>query len=441
MSDFDLPPKRALPFEVRMSMRAKLDEGMSAPRRSRMSFGALFATATLLAGTAVGAPLLFGAADEGPMPGGDPNYTPKGHERAVASLVKDKDVDLERCWQAARTSGRTELPADLSRWRAVFRQSTTVGDVTAIRAGDSPLFCHTTKTQVHLLHSDTSGKDSDHAVTLHAVSRFGFLGGSTSRDTVTVHATAEEYVVHNGVPKTSYYREGTTAVDGLFVLPTISKPGALSLTSNGINRRRVTKLGHRRPAPTPVVTVTDRPLVASRDSALGQELSACIASAASTTRPAPDPDSWEPALALDLGKHGRMLVARSGDVIGLCQAAGEVPGFWAMPQRDAAVRPPAPSAERPVVMGALRTPELEVSMLTGRARPEVTSVTLVDEIAGERLPTELSNGIFVALPVTAEPRSSAGSGAGSYTGSWQAEITERTPTGGRTTRTVSLSYL
>ena len=436
MSDFDLPPKRALPFEVRMSMRAKLNDGMSQPRRrSRKSFGALFATVTLLTGTAVGGPLLFGAADEGPLPGGERNFNQKDHERIVASLVKHKDADLDRCWQAAR--GR--FP-DRSRWRAVFRTYESTGDVTAIRVGDKPLFCHTTRTQVHLLHSEATDQDSDHAITLHAVSRWGFIAGSTSRDSVTVNATAEEYVVRGGIPKTSYYREGTTVVDGLFVMPAFSSPGALSFTANGVNRHRVTKLGHRRPAPTPVITVTDRPMPANRDSVPGRELSTCIAAAASTSRPAPDPDSWEPAVALDLGKHGRTLVSRFGEQIGLCRTSGALPGFWAIPDREPGTRRPLPTVERPVVVGYLGTPELEISRLTGRVRPEVTALTLIDNRSGERLPTVLGNGIFVALPVEPAPIPGGG-GTRTLDGSWQAEITERTPKGGESRRTVVLTYL
>ncbi|MCP3801216.1 hypothetical protein NLX83_18305 [Allokutzneria sp. A3M-2-11 16] len=435
MSDFDLPPKRTLPFEVRMSMRGKLNDGMNSPRRPRVSFGALFATMTLVAGTAVGGPLLFGAADEGPLPGGEPNFNEKDHERIVASMVKHKDADLDRCRQAGG-----DRFGDRSRWRAVFRTSQNGGDVTAIRTDGRPLFCHTTRTQVHLLHSDVPDATNDHAVQLHAVSRFGFLAGSTSRDSVTVTVTAEEYLVRDGVPKTSYHREGTTVVDGLFVLPTLTSPGALSLTSNGMRRHRVTKLGHRRPALTPVLTVTDRPIRANRDSALGQELSACVAAAANTGRPAPDPESWEPALALDLGKHGRTLVARSGEQIGVCRTAGAAPGFWSIPPRDLDEQRPAPSADRPVVPGYLGTPELEISTRAGRVLPEVTKLTLIDKRSGERLPTVLGNGIFVVQPL--DPRTvTGGRGSSTLSGPLQAEITERTPKGGESTRTVVVTYL
>ncbi|WP_086829078.1 hypothetical protein [Allokutzneria sp. NRRL B-24872] len=435
MSDFDLPPKRALPFEVRASMRTKLNEEMNRPRRrSRKSLGALFATVTLLTGTAVGGPLLLGAGDEGLQDGGMPDFSARQHDNEVAKRTKDKDVDLERCRRAAQG----EQFGQPSRWRAVFRVYTRNGHLTAIRNEGVPVFCHATRTQVHLFTAPSGTEHVDHTVSLQAVSEFGFLAGSTSPDSVAVDTRIEDYTVRNGVPKSSSFNQRDIVIDGLFVIAPPDNAGAVTLTAGGVRRHRVTKLGHRRPEPTPAVTVTDRPLGADRSSPLGVELAACISKASATgPRRVTDAESWAPAFRLDLGAHGTAVVARLDAYLGVCRTVDGRSEFGTLISDGSQGLDRPLSAAEPVLPGSLTVNGLLVSRFSGRVAPEVRSMTLVGP-KGQELPTLLGNGVFVALPIRpmtmreeAEDRT-----VEHPDGSWRARIVERMPEGTDRTRVV-----
>ncbi|GAA4005154.1 hypothetical protein GCM10022247_27800 [Allokutzneria multivorans] len=439
MSEFDLPPKRQLPFDVRASMRAKLNEELNRPRRrSRKSLGALFATFALLTGTAVGGPLLLGAGDEGLQDGGMPNFDAGQHDRSVKELTARKDVDLERCRQAARASGRTGTFPDPARWRAVFRfSSMSTGAITAVLAGDRPVFCEASRTQVNLWAADSAADSTDHQIKIHAVSSSGFLLGSTSRDSVAIDTRVDSYEVRGGVPNISYANQRTTVIEGLFVVVPPKESGAMTITAGGVRQHRVTKLGTRRQPPSPAILVTDQGRTTDRSSSLGVELGACITRASALgSRPVADAENWEPALRLDLGTRGTAVVARLDNQLGVCKTVGGASSFGAV-FTDGSQRFERPvSAEEPVVPGSLLVDGLLITRFSGRVAPEVRSMTLLGP-EGQELRTLIGNGVFVALPVQPMTLSEEAEAKRPLPNeSWRARIVERGPNGTDRTRVV-----
>ncbi len=276
MTDFDLPPKRALPPEVRARMRATVEEEMRPNRRGGRWMFAVAAAVVLLV---LGAVSLTQQIKSPQVPAaGD----------AAAGLA-------DRCWSAMRTAGKTFSVAARPEW--VVSSTETNGDdaITAFRAGEQRMFCATTATSVTVSDPHAAARYApDGKTALLLATKGGLAAGITDPDTyqgmdlyrdgialsTSSVTTTGEFVTFTGLDLATAKLSSWGRKDG-----TREKPGELVGTA-----------GLLPPVAQPLVNLVDRP--GDRTSPAGAALGQCLAKVAD--RPA-NADAYAPGVLLQSG--------------------------------------------------------------------------------------------------------------------------------------------
>ncbi|RZQ61968.1 hypothetical protein [Amycolatopsis suaedae] len=299
MNDLKLPERRVLPDAVRERMRAKLDEGMNRrPRRGTHLAAA--AAVVVLAGS--------GAVVVSQLGEPEPVATPPPPREIIQGPGLDAALaarELDRCWAAVRTSGRT-LP-DRSTWVPVF----TVAEshylqptVVAARVDGKPLFCVTTRTTVTVSDPGaTPGYAPGTRTGVLLASANGIVAGVADPgwDEVMVHA------FHAGG---SSAEGGIPVGEGLFATAVSERPEGTTYAVAPYREAQPNPAGpvNLPPAPAPLVSIEDRPVApVDRVSEAGRFLGDCLAK---SRRPVSDPQSYEPGVLLSKG-YGRLVTGRA----------------------------------------------------------------------------------------------------------------------------------
>jgi hypothetical protein len=325
----DMPPKRALPGQVRDQMLMTLRAGLDEPRRrSRAPLAVAAGVAALVASGVVVATTLHG--DSG--------------DQAASAIPGAKGVEVaaQRCRAAAAKIGGYP---DGAQWRVVTHTALAGFTDLAIKVADKPVFCETTATSVTI---------SKFGATPAYVpgSRTGtvFRGGSYLLGMVVDPSWDGIDAYENGIidsapapqPVSGWrYAEGMVLWQSEYRVPlTVARHGAKPA----------------KPVPEPVdraVTVVDRPYdgpAPDRTSEGGKLLAACIERSASTN-PLADADTWLPG-ALLRGDTDVLLVIRGIDRVTTCfgRPADTRPGgmgvsWWGGELREVRL----PAGEKPVL--------------------------------------------------------------------------------------------
>lgn len=287
MTDFGLPPKRALPPEVRERMRATLQEEMRQARRGgRWVFVAAAAVVLLVVGAVSVTTLIK------PSPG-----PPAGNATPASGL--------DRCWAAVETAGKTASVPARVQWTLSYAEAQGDDSVFAVQAAGLPFFCETTLTSVTLSDPHAApayAPDGKTALLLYTAS--GLAAGITDRAT---YQDMDLYVGDLGATTSPVAATGQfSAFTGLDPAKTrLSSRGSES-TTGGVKGRYVGEAGLLPPPAPPLLTLTDRR--PEKKSAAGIALAECVAKAVEKL---PDADSYAPGVLLQDGPY-QVVLGKSG---------------------------------------------------------------------------------------------------------------------------------
>ncbi|MEU4253872.1 hypothetical protein AB0F15_41415 [Amycolatopsis sp. NPDC026612] len=297
-NDFDLPPRRPLPDDVRARLRAEVRQGIAHRRPSRVWYAAAVAVVVLAAGAVVATRAIRQPADVRPAPATSGELT---LDARVAT------ASLDRCWAAARAAGKAGRLPPREDWVPLFTEVGQADSVVAATAAGKPMFCETTATTVTL--SDPGAVPASvpagrAVVLLHSAT--GLAGG------VLGAGTAE--------PSLGWRTEGgesgsvsirSSPVSGQFVALTRTDPARTTLTliQPGIPDGTVLSA-----APPPLLSVADRPSAAERTSPAGRALGACLAAAEEVV---PEAEAYAPGPLLETGSY-QVVLGRRGDRVLVC---------------------------------------------------------------------------------------------------------------------------
>ena len=296
-----LPPRRALPDNVRDRLRAEVRQGITKRRPTRVRYAAAAAAVVVLAaGAVVATQAVRHQSVAGPPPHPDP-------ENRLTLDAKVATAALDRCWAAVRAAGKTDRVPPREEWVPLFTEVLAGDSVVAATAAGKPMFCETTATTVTLsdpgatpayvpgtrtgllLHSPTGVV----AGVVDAGSAHAFLGSRTE----------------DGENMSQSIR--SSPVTGQFVAMTRSALWTTTLTLETPPAPGGTVL----PTPPPwLVMAVDRPATADRTSPAGRALGECLALAEMEV--VPDAEAYAPGPVLEadgyrvvLGRHdGRVVV-------------------------------------------------------------------------------------------------------------------------------------
>ncbi|OQO92611.1 hypothetical protein B1813_10595 [Saccharomonospora piscinae] len=199
--DIELPAHRELPPHVRDRMLVAVREGMDAtPTRSVRTPLAIAAAAAVLVG---GVAMVLGTGEDAPARLGPAAGT----------------GDLDRCWDAVETSGRTAEYPGRAEWQVVATQSLHLTSLTTVRAAEKTVFCETSATSVAVSAPAVPG---DPPVNGAMVTPNGTVIGFASDEVDAVTVDAES--LDSGDPTRSHLVQGqgrhpseTEVHDGVFV--------------------------------------------------------------------------------------------------------------------------------------------------------------------------------------------------------------------------------
>jgi hypothetical protein len=315
MNELRLPPRRALPPEVRGRIRARVLPRPVGRRRTRfLNSRGPFAVAAGVVMLAAGAMIVGQSVTGGPA-GPSTQAPPTGTSGANRPLnVPKANAELDRCWAAIQAEGKAGRYPDRSRWRAV---SSTSDDlwlrVTAAYADGKPIFCQTTVTTVRV--SDPTDSPA-------------YVAGS---DTAALFISPEGIVA--GVRDLSWAGVGVFTGDTSSTLGSSAEllPAGLFLGVVHERIRDTTKIEIDRwwddrdrsahperiplPRPAPALSRVDRPTPAKdRISERGLWLKQCLDNSRS---PVLDADMWEPGAWATAGDV-RYMFLRAGQSFAYC---------------------------------------------------------------------------------------------------------------------------
>jgi len=288
MTDFGLPPRRALPEEVRDRMRATLQEEMRQTRRGgRWVFVAAAAVVLLVVGAVSVTQLI------------KPSGAPAAGGTSPAS-------GIDRCWSAVEAAGKTsEVPAR-TEWAVSYTEARGDDSVFAVQAAGVPFFCETTLTSVTVSDPHAAlayAPDGKTALVLYTAS--GLAAGITDP---AAYQAMDLYTGDLGATMS------TVATTGQFSAFTGLDPAKTQLSSWGRQDATSEKAGEYvgqagllPPPPPPLVTLADR-RAADRRSPAGVALDECLAKAPEKLTNA---NAYSPGVLLQDGRY-QVVLGKAG---------------------------------------------------------------------------------------------------------------------------------
>jgi hypothetical protein len=295
------------------------------------------------------------------------------------------DAELDRCWAALVDAGLTAGYPDRSEWRGVLGQSGLGGThVTAALAGDKPIFCQTTPTQVLVSHP-TAGPEYDEATDagpgVLLRTDYGAIGGVVDPawpDTELILGYAD------GVTRTVDPQQA----EGLFVadLQDNLRDPRIDLLADA-SQDRLVELDTALPivsGPPPVV-VFDRQGQPAPDAA--EDLAECWRLSDEMVT------GWEPGASLLTRTGGaehtgiEVMLARVGERVGVCTSTAQFTEMVSYPVPAAdqpPVRLPNPESSFPAILGLVSPDAAYVEVYFGdfSLKAPVVNSTFVLENAG-----------------------------------------------------------
>ncbi|VVJ24424.1 Uncharacterised protein [Amycolatopsis camponoti] len=298
--DLGLPPRRALPDDVRDRLRAEVRAGIGQPRRTNRVWYAAAAAVLVLAAGAVVATKTF---RQQPVAGPPPAVT--GGLTLDARLAT---AALDRCWAAVQAAGKTDRVPPREEWVPLFTEVLAADSMVAATAAGKPMFCETTETTVTL--SDPAATPAYAPGTRTGLllrSQTGLVGG----------------VLDPAWPKASLAVTTPRGSSGneLEASPVSRQFAAFTRVGSGLARVALTDTGAGPPrqvdlpaAPAPLLAVTDRPEPADRTSPAGRALGDCLADAEEVV---PDAAAYRPGPLLQDDDY-QVVMGRRGDRVIVC---------------------------------------------------------------------------------------------------------------------------
>jgi hypothetical protein len=381
VTEFDLPPRRSLPPEVRERMRPRLGER---PASSRSRLRVPLAAAAGVAVLATAAIVVTQYVGKDPVPPAPAVTPPPGLDVAKA------DAELDRCWAAVRSEHAAAKFPPRETWVPVlYTEGTYAPDlhVTGAIADGKPLFCQTTATT---------------ATVTDPTKPPGYVEGSRTGSLLASDVGVLAGVVDPSWPHLFVDDTEAEQAEGLFLLPTgidysedrdiiVSKeeptgPSA-PLGEPGPGQQVMP-----RPA-RPAVVVTDRPPATEpeRDSPSGQVLGTCLAE---SEAPVVDPDTWQPGAMVEAGAS-HVVMARGPNGVGRCEHFGPSAsgsGDFYMFFDETLTRLPA-SVDRPTVMPLYSSIDDDTWVAVG-ALPENAATLTLTLGNGDTVDAEVALGTF-----------------------------------------------
>ena len=286
-----------MPDEVRERLRTRVLGDQRGKPRSRGLLAAAAAVVLVAGGLALSTSV---------------DRTPSTNPGATTTPDDPQKDDLDRCWAALLSTGTTEGYPDRSQWIPVI-SAHGLGEtrVTAAWAGDRPLFCQTSTTQVAV--SDPNAVPAYVAGTGTGVllrTEYGALGGVLDPTWPGLHLTAR-FADGAVLPVVAEHAQG------LFVMAVDENLRDPRITIDVFEPQADAGTGVPLDPEPDHVTVIDRP---GRPNPSSQEsLTRCLQVVGE-----PDPASWEVGSDWLHRRDGRtldgeMLLLRKGDQVGVCQ--------------------------------------------------------------------------------------------------------------------------
>jgi hypothetical protein len=299
-----LPPRRALPDDVRDRLRAEVRAGIGKPRRTKhVWYAAAAAVVVLAAGAVVATQAYRQQPVAGPPPAPDP-----GNQLTLDAKVAT--TALDRCWAAVQAAGKADRVPPREEWVPLFTEVLQAESVVAATAGGKPMFCDTTETTVTLsdpgatpayvpgtrtgllLHSPTGvvGGVLDPAASgAHLDSRTE--GGENMSQTIRFSPVTHQFI---GMTRSALW---TTTL-------AVGKPMAPDSKTLPV-------------APPWLVMAVDRPVTADRTSPAGRALGECLALAEMEV--IPDAEAYAPGPVLEADGY-RVVLGRHDERVVVCAA-------------------------------------------------------------------------------------------------------------------------
>ena len=315
MSEFQPPPRRSLPPEVRGRIRTRVLADLDQPRRPRfLNSRAPLAVAAGVALLAAGAMIIGQSVHGGPGEPGQRRLPTTSSSTAPRPLdVRLANAELDRCWAAIQAEGKASRYPDRSHWRAVSNADYLWVSVTAAFADNKPIFCQTSHTTVRVSEptSTPAYAAGSHTALLFA-SPEGILAGIRDESWAGVGTFVGE--------------DGFSAGSAADLLPYdlfvgFTKTRVTDATKVEVDRWTDDRDRAEHPErftlarPAAPVSRVDRPAPPTdRTSERGQWLKQCLDK---SQAPVVDADMWEPGAWATAG-DARYMVLRAGQSFAYC---------------------------------------------------------------------------------------------------------------------------
>ena len=137
--DLGLPPRRALPDDVRDRLRVEVRQGIGERRPPRVWYAAAAAVLVLAAGAVVATRQLR-----------QPAEVPPAVTGGLTLDVRLATTALDRCWAAVQAAGKTDRVPPREERVPLFTEVLAADSMVAATAAGKPMFCETTETTVTL---------------------------------------------------------------------------------------------------------------------------------------------------------------------------------------------------------------------------------------------------------------------------------------------------
>jgi hypothetical protein len=293
-----LPPRRALPDDVRDRLRAGVRQGIARPRRTRHIWYAAAAAVLVLA---VGAVVVTRQLRQ-------PAEVPPAVTGGLKLDAKLATSSLDRCWAAVQAAGKTDRVPPRADWVPLFTEEQGEDAVVVATAAGKPMFCETTGTTVTLSDPGATpayAPGSRSGLLLHSAT--GLVGGVLDPAWPKANFSAVTLRTESGNDLEF------SPVSRQFVVLTRTAPDRtrLALTDAGSGPPRKVDLPA---APAPLLSVTDRPEPADRTSPAGRALGGCLADAEEVI---PDAAAYRPGPLVHEGDY-EVVMGRRGDRVIVC---------------------------------------------------------------------------------------------------------------------------
>lgn len=306
MSDgLNLPPRRELPDDVRMRLRAEVRQSIAKRRPAHVWYVAAAAVVVLAAGAIVATQVIRQQPVAGPAP------EPPPSEDVPNPLTLDVQVatsSLDRCWAAVQAAGKADRVPPREEWVPLFTTVLQPDSVVAATAAGKPMFCETTDTTVTLSDPEATpayAPDTRTGLLLHSAT--GMVGGILAPDGDGLFLDSRTEDGDNQSQTISF-----SPVTRQFVGVTRSAPARTTLT---IGKPMQPDAKTLPAAPAPLLSVVDRPVTTDRTSAAGRALGDCLAAA--EVEAIPDAAAYAPGPLLETDEY-RVVLGRHGDRFVVC---------------------------------------------------------------------------------------------------------------------------